>query len=194
MKKGNEGKSGSVGNAGHGTAPQDLENAHTTAEKDREKPHEKEIEELKKIAADYKETLQRMQAEFENADKRLEREKEEFVKFAAFMAITKFLPIADSIEEGMKEAEKTGNSAMKEGFEKLQKQFMQALEMNGVKRIESVGKKFDHEMHEVLMTAKEESKEDGIVLEEFHKGYMMNGRVLRPAKVKVNKKEETITK
>ena len=151
--------------------------------------YERRIAEVERAAEEYKETLQRVQAEFENAGKRSEREKAEFVKFAAAKTIEEFLPLADSIDEGIRQAEKSGNKEMKLGLEVIRTQFVKALEANGVRRIEAVGKKFDHSLHEVLMTTKEDSMEDGYVLEEFQKGYTLNGKVLRPAKVKINRKD-----
>ena len=148
----------------------------------------RQIAELKALAAEYKDMLQRLQAEFENAAKRAEREREDFMKFAGARTVQGFLPVIDSVEEALKQAEKTGNTEMKKGLEMIRAQLVKALESNGVKRIETAGKKFDHALHEVLMTGNEAAKEDDAVLEEFGKGYTLGGKVLRPAKVKVNKK------
>lgn len=146
------------------------------------KAHSKEKE--------YKESLQRLQAEFENFSKRTEKEKEEYRKFLNANLLEEFLPLVDTLEEGIKHTEKSENKEMKEGFEKVGKQLMQILERNGVKKIETVGKKFDHNLHECIMTSHEKNEKDGIILEEFQKGYTLNGKILRPAKVKVNKKKE----
>lgn len=151
--------------------------------------HEEEIAKIQKQSEEYKNTLQRLQADFENFRKRLDKEKDEFSAFASVKTIESFLPLMDSLGEGLKEAEKNKNEQMKHGFEKIRNQLKQILEREGVFEINSIGKKFDTYMHECLMTANEAQKEDNIVLEEFAKGYTINGRVLRPAKVKVNKKE-----
>lgn len=143
-----------------------------------EKPKEEE----------YREMLQRLQAEFENFRKRSEKENNEFMKFAGAGIITEFLPLVDSVKGGIGQAKKSGNREMLEGFESVLKQIQQILEKNGVKKIECAGKKFDHNLHETLMTYKDGEKEDEIILEELQPGYLMNGKVLRPAKVKVNKK------
>ena len=152
-------------------------------------PQEKEIEELKSLAQEYKDSLQRLQAEFENARKRDEREREEFRKFVNARLLEEFLPLVDSVYEGIKIAQKKENTEMKEGFEKVAKQLLQILGRNGIKPIESVGKKFNHELHDVLLTGKDESKQDDHILEELQRGYTINGKVLRPAKVKVNKRD-----
>ncbi len=155
---------------------------------DEDGAYEKRFAELSKIAQDYKDTLQRLQAEFENAAKRTEREREDFRKFAGARIIEEFIPLADSIDAGLKQAEKSKNAEMQNGFEMLRKQFTKVLGRNGVHRIETTGKKFDHSLHEALMTTKDETKEDDIILEEFSKGYTMNGKMLRPSKVKINRK------
>jgi len=177
---------------GHIEGAKNKEHALSEAELKIREQYEKQIGELKKIADDYKDTLQRLQAEFENAAKRIEREKEDFRKFAGAKSIEDFLPLVDSVEQGLRQAAKSGNEEMKKGFEVLRAQFIKTLERNGVRRIETVGKKFDHTLHEVLMTGKDESKQDEEILEELGKGYTLNGKVLRPAKVKVNKKSGEI--
>ena len=160
------------------------ENAPEQAEQ-----HEKEISELRKMSEEYKDTLQRLQADFENFRKRLDREKAEFREFAGMKVVEDFLPLMDSLGEGQKEARKGNNAQMAGGFEKIIAQLKKILESHGVRKIESVGKKFDLGMHESLMVGKDEKQNDDVVLEEFQKGYTMNGKVLRPAKVKVNKRE-----
>ena len=169
-----------------------MEDSKHIKEKQREEkidPHAAEIAELKKISEEYKDTMQRLQAEFENFKKRNERENEEFRKFVHGKTLEEFLPIVDSLYEGINQAGRKKNEEMKKGFEFVLKQLLQILDRNGVRKIETEGKKFDHNLHEVLMTSKDESKGDEIVLEELQRGYMINGKVLRPAKVKVNKRD-----
>ena len=150
---------------------------------------EKELEELKATAEEYKSTLQRMQADWENFRKRNEREQDEFRKFSNISLLRDFLPLLDTINGAKKEAEKKENREAIDALNAVEKQLTTILEKNGVKAIESLGKKFDHNKHECLMTGHEKGKEDELVLEEFQKGYTYNDRVLRPAKVKVNKTE-----
>ncbi|MFH1391509.1 MAG: nucleotide exchange factor GrpE [Candidatus Diapherotrites archaeon] len=155
----------------------------------KKKENNKELQEAKALSEEYKDNMQRIQAEFENFQKRTEKEMQNFRTIANAEIIKDFLPLVDSLGEGIREAEKSNNEEMKKGFEIVQKQLTQILEKNGVKKIESVGKTFDHDFHECMMTVKEEGK-DNEILEEFQKGYTLNGKILRPAKVKVNKKEE----
>ena len=153
------------------------------------KKHNREHEEkaLKEQAEEYKKHLQRLQAEFENFTKRTEKEKQEHTKFLNAGLLKDFLPLADTIAEARKQSEKNGSKEAIHALEEIGKQLSRTLERQGVKEIETTGKKFDYEMHECLMTGHEEGKEDDLVLEEFQKGYTLNNKVLRPAKVKVNK-------
>ncbi len=151
---------------------------------------ESDVDSLRKLAEDYKEMLQRLQAEFENAAKRASKEKEEFRKVTNAKLIEEFLPLVDSMQEAVKHAEASGNREMKDGSGKILSQLMKVLERNGVRQIRAMGQKFDAHLHECLMTADESGKADGVVLEELQKGYTLNGLVLRPAKVKVNKHSE----
>ncbi|MCR4369291.1 MAG: nucleotide exchange factor GrpE [archaeon] len=148
---------------------------------------EKELSELRAVSQGYKETLQRLQAEFENFSKRTEREKHEFRKIVNASLLEDFLPLVDTIEEAEKHAKQ---EEAKKGFGKIKGQLLRILEKNGVKKIESVGKKFDHSLHECMLTVSEEGKADGEVLEEFARGYALYDKILRPAKVKVNKKNQ----
>ncbi|MEK6957934.1 MAG: nucleotide exchange factor GrpE [archaeon] len=153
------------------------------------KEHKKEDkEDSGALAQEYKETLQRLQAEFENSRKRAEKERQEHEKFANSSLLKEFLPLVDSISEALKAAKKHNQNA--EALEKIGAQLLKILERNGIKMIETTGKKFDFNVHECLLTSHEKEKEDGIILEELQKGYMLNGKILRPAKVRVNKKTE----
>ncbi|MEM4261939.1 MAG: nucleotide exchange factor GrpE, partial [Candidatus Diapherotrites archaeon] len=149
-----------------------------------------EIEELKKIINEYKDTLQRLQADFENSRKRLEREKQEFLELAGLKVIEDFLPLIDSLTSAIESAEKSGNTEMKLGLEKILRQAKIILARHGVEEIPCKGK-FDIRFHDCIMTEKVEDKEDNEILEEIQKGYVINGKVIRPAKVKVNKIGET---
>ena len=147
------------------------------------------LKEQEEKASEFKEIAQRVQAEFENFVKRNEKEKEEFKKFAEAKLIEKLLPVIDSFDEGIAAVQKHENISKKDflhGLELLKKQFFSVLEKSGLSEIESVGKKFDPHFHECLLKATDASKADEIVLEQFQKGYLLNGKVLRTSKVKIN--------
>ncbi|GEM_PF-547578 len=142
-------------------------------------------------ARDYKDKYLRLCAEFDNARKRMEREKQEFVKYASQDLLKEFLGVVDNLErtvEAAKAQHQDYDSFLK-GIEMVMNQLHGLLAKQGVKPIEAVGKPFDHNCHEVLMQ-EESDQDDGMVLEEYQKGYYLQDRVLRTAKVKVAKKRE----
>ncbi len=147
---------------------------------------EKELEERAKLADAYLNQLKYLQADFENYKKSVEKEKQEFMKFANKKLIKELLTIIDDFERAM------GSVKDKEelrGVKLIYKNILKMLEGYGLKKIECLGKKFDPYYHEVVL--KENSdKEDGIIIGELQKGYLLHSRVLRYTKVKVSKKCE----
>jgi molecular chaperone GrpE len=75
--------------------------------------------------------------------------------------------------------------AFKEGLRMLQEQFLSCLQKHGVEKIETVGKDFDPNVHEAMLQVESDEHGDSKVVDEFEKGYLLNGRLLRPAKVSV---------
>ena len=132
------------------------------------------------------ETLQRMQADFENYKKRLDKENNVFKKYATQDFILKLLPVLDSFELALRNADAEKDKFVR-GIEMIYAQFFSVLESEGLKPINAVGKKFDTYYHEALLQEKSDNEED-IVLEELQKGYVINERVIRFAKVKISKK------
>ena len=149
------------------------------------------LEQAEKERDEIKDALQRVQAEFENSRKRLEKEKQDFLGNANAGIVKDFLPLLDSVESAEKnigESEDFSKEDATKGVGLIKKQLLAILESHGLKEMDSVEKKFDPMKHDALMQGKEESMEEGIVIEEFQKGYTLNGKILRHAKVKVNKK------
>jgi len=152
---------------------------------DKKKAETKKKPTDKELIAELTETLQRSQAEFENYKKRVDKEKQEFVKYAKSELIQKILPTLDTFEIAFKST--SDKEKFVKGIEMVYAQLFSLLESEGLKKIESVGKKFDPYLHEVMLKEKSD-KEDGIILEELQKGYMLNDKVLRHSKVKVSEK------
>jgi len=150
----------------------------------------KEIEQKNKSIEELTDTLKRLQAEFENYKKRIDRENAEFVKYAKAELVYKLLPLLDTFEIALKNT--SDKEKFVKGIEIVYAQLFSTLESEGLKPIEALGKKFDPYLHEVMLKEKSD-KEDGMVLEELQKGYMLNGRVLRHSKVKISEKEEKST-
>jgi molecular chaperone GrpE len=152
---------------------------------------QKEIDNLKKQLMDEKDRYLRLNAEFENARKRAVKDHEEFIKYAGEKIIQEFIDVFESLERGIENAKKADNKdKLIEGMELVYKKFKAVLEKNGLTPIKALGEKFDHNKHEAMMqTITNECKEDTI-LEEFAKGYMLNGKVIRYSKVRVSKLKE----
>ena len=137
--------------------------------------------------ANQKDTFLREKAELENFKKRLTKEKEDFVQFANERLLKELLQIEDNLERAM-EAPNATLESLKEGVEMIQKQFKDFLKNQKVEVIEAFGKPFDPNLHEVLNQQESEEHEENTVIEEYSKGFTLNGRILRPAKVVISKK------
>jgi len=150
---------------------------------------ESELDRLKQEAAQYKDKYIRLYAEFENVRKRMEREKIEFFKYANEGLIAEFLNLLDDLERSVSaiQVSKEADQAFFKGIQMIMTRLYEMLKRNGVSLIEAKGKMFDPHFHEVLMQEETQEHEDGMVLEEFQKGYMFHDKVLRTVKVKVAK-------
>lgn len=152
-----------------------------------ESDHKKLIEE----AAQYKDKYIRLYAEFENARKRMERDKQEFVKYAGEGLIIEFLGILDNLERSVEAAlaRHEDYAAFLKGIEMVMAQIHEFLKRNGVRPIEARGKIFDPHCHEILMQEESDTLEEGTIIDEFQKGYVLGDRVVRTSKVKVARKK-----
>jgi len=146
-------------------------------------------------AAKYKDQYVRLYAEFDNARKRMDKEKLDFVRYANEELIIEFLAILDNLERTVESAKANHQdyTAFVKGIEMVMAHIHDMLKKNGVKAIEAQGKMFDPHSHEVLMQEESDELEDGIVIEEFQKGYSLGERVVRTAKVKVATKKQPET-
>ncbi len=164
-----------------------------TAE-DIEQAEMNEIDSLTKQLAEEKEKLEKekkeymfLMAEFDNFRKRTLKEKSEIIKNASENVLKGLLPIVDDFERGLdaiKESE--GAEAVKEGMVLIYNKLVKFLEQNQVKAIDSTGKAFDPELHEAIaMVPTEDEELKGKVIDTPTKGYTINDKVLRYAKVAV---------
>lgn len=156
------------------------------------KGQKKEIDELKARLEEEKENsakmldmAKRLQADFENYRKRTERESEEYRKYATKDLVSELINVADDLERALASVKE--EDALSMGVRAVRGNLMKILEAQGLKEIPTEGK-FDPNMHEALMVS--EGDEDDMVAEVYQKGYMMNGKVLRYAKVRVTKKKQ----
>ena len=154
----------------------------------------KEYEEMKAKAEErdaYCDKYMRAHAEFENARKRMEKDKLDYARFANDSLILDFMPILDSLEIAEKHIKEAKDfKAVQEGVDMIQGQIQKFLKDIGVERIKTAGEKFDPHMHEPIEVADAaDDKDDGNILAELKPGYKLNGRLLRPASVKIAKKK-----
>jgi len=133
--------------------------------------------------------LVRLQAEFENYKKRMAREKAEFLKFATEGLLLEFLPILDNLERAIASAraEAVNREAVVAGIDMVARLFRATLEKAGVKPMEAVGKPFDPSLYQAVAQVESPDGQDNVVVEEIQKGYLLEGRVLRAAMVKVSR-------
>lgn len=146
-----------------------------------------ETQKLRDEAQQAKDHYLRTLADFENTRKRLQREKEEFVKFAAESMVRELLPIVDSLDQALVAVDKQSDpQAIIKGVHLIYRQLLGLLDKEGVKRIPTVGEPFDPHKHEaVAQVESTDGTPDDTIVEEVQVGYTMNGKVVRPAMVKV---------
>lgn len=148
---------------------------------------EAEYQKLVQEASEFKERWVRLFADFENFRKRVERERRELIKYANQELIIEFLGIMDDLERSVEaaNAKHEDYTAFLKGIEMVMARIYDLLKRNEVKAIEAVGKKFDPHCHEILLQMPSAQHEDGVVMEELQRGYLLADRVVRTAKVKV---------
>ena len=135
--------------------------------------------------------LLRLHAEFDNFRKRMGRDKEEFIKYANADIISDLLGVVDDLERAVETASQEQDfPVLSKGVEMTLNRMRKVLEDRGVEEIECVGKPFDPTEHEAVMSVNDDEAPEDIVVEELQKGYRYHDRVIRPAKVKLSKKEE----
>ena len=139
---------------------------------------------------EYWDKILRMQADLDNTRKRLEREKQDFLKFANEGIILELLNILDDLERavGLAESKHQDLPAFLKGVEMILAHLYEMLKEYGVRPIQTQGKIFDPHYHEAMMQAEDKDLPEHTIVEELQKGYLLNDRVIRTAKVKVSKK------
>jgi molecular chaperone GrpE len=147
-----------------------------------------EVSRLARTAAEYRNRLAYLQADFENYRKRNEREKEEFRKYANEALIIELVDVYENLERALEIARKSGDQKMTKGIEMVYGQMKSVFEKYGLKPIQAAGKKFDPHLHEAMLQEKSQDVDEDTVLEEYQRGYTLNSKVIRCAKVKVSRK------
>jgi len=169
----------------------DIDNQKTIKEENTD-----EYKKILKESSDLREEKLRLLAEMENLRKRFEKERLDLIKFGNINLAREILLLGDNLERALvaiPKDEKYPQSInnLVEGLKIVQKEFSSVLEKNGVKKIDSLNKKFDHNYHQAIMEIEKEDVEDGTIVQEIQTGYTMHDKLLRPAMVGVAKKITT---
>ena len=139
-----------------------------------------ELEATRRERDDYLEALRRLKAEFENARKRQERERARILETASERLVLELLPVLDNLDRAL---EVEGD--IREGVRATRDGLADALGREGLLPVASDGQPFDPIVHEAVMGQPSEDHEEGTILQTFEKGYLLNGKPIRPAKVVV---------
>ena len=158
---------------------------------------EKLFDKISKLENDLesiKEEKLRLLAEMENLRKRFEKEKIESIKFGSINLIRDFLSPCDNLLralDSLTDEEKTDkkNKLLVNGISMVHQEIITILEKNGVKKINALNEKFDHNLHQAMVEI-ESDEESGTILKELQVGYIMNDRLVRPSMVVVSKKKD----
>lgn len=147
------------------------------------------LQEAEKKAAEHYDKYLRSVAEFDNYRKRSVREKADAINYGNEKLLRDFLPLLDGIDRAIEQSDKVGDiESFKTGLRMIRDQFLVLLKKNGVESIEALQKDFDPNLHEAMLQIDSPDHEHNKVVNEFEKGFLLNGRLLRPAKVSVCKR------
>ncbi len=130
----------------------------------------------------YLDALRRLKAEFDNSRKRQERERARTLEAASERLVQELLPVLDNLDRAL---ESEGD--IRGGVQATREQLADVLAEEGLLTVASDGQPFDPNVHEAVMGRPSEEHEDGTILQTFQRGYLLNGRAIRPAKVVVAK-------
>jgi len=155
------------------------------AKAEEEDPAQKALDEANAKTAEYLQLAQRVQADFENFRRRNENVRADAYADGRKDVAAAMLPVLDNLERAVEAAAGSQDEALKNGVEMVLKQMTDAYEKLGVKPIDRMGEKFDPNLENAILQGTEEEGEPGTVCQVLQKGYMIGGKVLRHAMVKV---------
>ena len=141
-----------------------------------------ELESARQERDQYLDALRRLKAEFENSRKRQERERERVFSMAAERLVQELLPVLDNLDRALE-----AGGDIREGVLATRNQLADVLSNEGLLPVASDGQPFDPNVHEAVMGRPSEEHEEGTILQTFERGYLFNGKPIRPAKVVVAK-------
>jgi molecular chaperone GrpE len=145
-----------------------------------------ETEELRRQIQEKHDQLLRALAEADNARRRAQRDREEYVRYANESLLRDLLPVLDNFDRALTAARTAGGApGVMDGVELIQRELLKVLERAGVTRYSALGQAFDPNRHEAIARVVSPEDAPGTVVAETAPGYLLNGRVLRPAMVSV---------
>jgi molecular chaperone GrpE len=144
-----------------------------------------EVQKLKAEKEDLMQTLMRRQADFENFRKRTERDRSEEAKRGVERFVLDLIPVIDAFDRALQAHDDPRYEEYRKGVTLIRKQLWDAIAKHGVLPIEAAGKMFDPHHHQAIERVESQDFPDGTIVAVFQDGYMFNGRVLRPAIVRV---------
>jgi molecular chaperone GrpE len=143
-----------------------------------------ELEATRRDRDQYLEALQRLKAEFENSRKRQERERLRILSMASERLVQELLPVLDNLDRALE-----AGGDIREGVQATRDQLAEVLGEEGLLPVASDGQIFDPNVHEAVMGQVSEEHEEGTIIQTFQRGYVLNGKPIRPAKVVVAKQD-----
>ncbi len=158
-------------------------------EEEKTDPKDIEITELKKEIEELRDKYVRLYADLDNARKRMAKERVELTLTASKDVVKDLLPVVDDFERAQKAVEKSNDlNALKEGLSLVYNKLINTLAAKGLKAMDSVGKEFDVNNHEAITEIPAPTPDmAGKVIDEVEKGYYLNDKIIRFAKVVVGK-------
>ena len=141
-----------------------------------------ELETTRRERDQYLDALRRLKAEFENSRKRQERERTRILSLASERLVLELLPVLDNLDRALE-----AGGDIREGVQATRDQLAEVLGDEGLLPVASDGQPFDPNVHEAVMGQVSEEHEEGTIIQTFQRGYVLNGKPIRPAKVVVAK-------
>ena len=134
----------------------------------------------------------RTKADFDNSRKRLERDKMDAIKYANERLLAEIVPVMDTLDRAVTSlSEGHDPEKVKQGLRLAQEELHKILELHGVEVIKAVGNEFDPRLHEAVAMVEAGEAKEGFVVEEVQRGYVLNGRLIRPSRVKVAQEKKS---
>ena len=146
-------------------------------EKSQDDPRDEKIKSLEKSLKDERDKYLRLAAEYDNFRKRSMKEQEGLLSDVRCDTIKRILPVYDNLSRAL--AQETADTAFKKGVEMTMTQLEQILEKLNVKPIPAVGEKFDPSLHNAVMHVEDDTYDDGVIIQEYEKGFKLGDKVIR---------------